>query len=241
MEKSLIITPTGCQYYLDNEYDRTNHWLFTDRLKRDYDTCMVVFNDFNPEQNTYDMLIRKKGLKWNMLNDICEQIKWEQYDYIGYWDDDYCTDIQSVNKSLEIARQHDLPYYQMSLTSWTVYPILEQKKNLKLSRTNFIELGVPFFRNDIFRKLLKFTNDYKSESSWGIDKVLAYYFNTPAAIIHDVSVKHMRSESSYDKTEAFKEMDYLMRDFFPKYMKKNFNYDYQYTDKLLIYGEFPKT
>jgi hypothetical protein len=40
----------------------------------------------------------------------------------------------------------------------------------------------------------------------------------------------MRTESWYDKTDAFRDMEYLMRDFFPKYMKDKFGIDYIYND-----------
>ena len=119
----------------------------------------------------------------------------------------------------------------MLFRSWTVYPCLEQNKDYIFTETNFIELGVPFFRNDIFRKVLRFLNDYKYEKSdWGIDKVLCYYLQASAHVIHDVSIKHMRLESSYSKEDGFREMNYLMTDFFPKYMKEKFNIDYSPID-----------
>jgi hypothetical protein len=37
-------------------------------------------------------------------------------------------------------------------------------------------------------------------------------------------------ESTYNKEDGFREMEYLMREFFPKYMKENFGLDYQYSD-----------
>jgi hypothetical protein len=37
--------------------------------------------------------------------------------------------------------------------------------------------------------------------------------------------------SSYSKEDGFREMNYLMTDFFPKYMKEKFNINYVYTDK----------
>jgi len=232
--KSLLITPTGTNIFFDDAYDRENHWRFT-KPERTYETLVVVYNDFQPEPGTYDFIIRKQGRKWNMLPEICDMFNWQDYDYIGYWDDDYCTDIQSVNKALAYARQFDFRLFQQSLTSWTVYPILEQNKEFLFSETNFIELGVPVFRNDIFRKVLRFLRDYQyKESDWGIDKVLCYYLQQSAHVIHDVSIKHMRRESSYDKEAGFREMSYLMNDFFPKYMKENFNIDYTPIDKQIM-------
>jgi hypothetical protein len=99
------------------------------------------------------------------------------------------------------------------------------------TETNFIESGVPFFRNDIFRKFLHFLNEYDYvESEWGIDKILCHLFQGTAHVVHETTVRHMRPESWYDKTNAHHEMELLMRDFFPKYMKKHFDIDYQYSD-----------
>jgi hypothetical protein len=93
--------------------------------ERTYDVCVVVFKeDFEPEPGTYDMIIRKKGLKYKLIPQVCDMIKWENYDYIGTWDDDYCTDIQSVNRSLELARRHDFRLFQQAVTSFNTFPCL---------------------------------------------------------------------------------------------------------------------
>ena len=111
MNKALIITPTGTDYFLDDAYDKENHWRFT-KPERTYETCVVVFNDHQPEPGTYDYIIRWKGLKWNLIPEVCKIINWEDYDYIGCWDDDYVTDIQSVNRALALARQYDFRLFQ---------------------------------------------------------------------------------------------------------------------------------
>jgi hypothetical protein len=235
--KALIITPTGCSMFFDEEYDKDNHW----RKKTDgrsYEVCVIGFKeDYVPEENTYDYFfqypVRKK---WKQLPELCDflaekGIKWWNYDYIGYWDDDYCTDIQSVELALRLARQFDMRLFQQSLTSWTVYPCLRQNKDWLFSETDFTEMGVPFYRADIFKKVLTLLEDYVyNESEWGIDKVMCFYLQQSAHVIHACSIKHMRRESWYDKNNAFKEMDYLMHEWFPKYMKDTFNLDYKYND-----------
>lgn len=225
MDKALIITPTGCPMYFDPAYDKDNHWRHV-RPNRTFETLVVVFNDFVPEEGTYDYLIRKAGRKWNLLPEICKVFDWSKYDYVGFWDDDYTTDIQSVEMALAAARQFNFPYFQQALTSWTVYPCLEYNPNIFFAETNFTELGVPFFRNDIFKKVLDFLGDYKyNESDWGIDKILSTYLGENPFIFHGSTIKHMRRESSYSKEAGFREMNYLMYDFFPKYMKERFGRD----------------
>jgi hypothetical protein len=48
----------------------------------------------------------------------------------------------------------------------------------------------------------------------------------------------MRRESWYDKSNAFKEMDYLMKEWFPKYMKEQFGSDYQYHDSQVVIEKY---
>ncbi len=231
MNKALIITPTGRPIYHHEDYDKDNHWRFT-KPERTYETCVVVYNDFQPEPGTYDYIIRRKGLKWNLVPEVSKIINWEDYDYIGVWDDDYATDIQSINKSLAYARRYDFRLFQQSTTSFQTYDCLKHNPEFAFTETNFIELGVPFFRNDIYRKVLRFLNDYRYEKSdWGIDKVLCYYLQASAHVVHETTVRHMLpDESTYNKEDGFREMEYLMRDFFPKYMRDNFGLDYQYSD-----------
>jgi hypothetical protein len=231
MNKALIITPTGRPIYHHEDYDKDNHWRFT-KPERTYETCVVVYNDFQPEPGTYDYIIRRKGLKWNLVPEVSKIINWQDYDYIGVWDDDYASDIQSVNLALTYARRYDFRLFQQATTSFQTYDCLKHNPEFAFTETNFIELGVPFFRNDIYRKVLRFLDAYRYEKSdWGIDKVLCYYLQASAHVVHDSTVRHMLpDESTYNKEDGFREMEYLMREFFPKYMKENFGLDYQYSD-----------
>jgi hypothetical protein len=235
MNKALIISPTGRPIYFHEDYDKDNHWRYT-KPERTYETCVVLYNDFVPEPNTYDMIVRQKGFKWKVLPELSKKIKWEDYDYIGFWDDDYATDIQSINKALAYARRYDFRLFQQATTSFQTYDCLKHNPEYAFTETNFIEIGIPFFRNDIFRKMIHFIEDYNNdttnwEASWGIDKVMCYYLQASAHVVHETTARHMVPESSmYDKTDAFREMEYLMRDFFPRYMREKFDLEYQYTD-----------
>ena len=242
MHNALIISPTGCPMYFDDDYDKDNHWRYT-KPERTYETFVVGFReDFVPEPDSYDRFVHYPiRHKWKQVPELLDifNIKWYNYDYVGIWDDDYCTDIQSVNRSLELARQFDFPFFQQSLRSWTVYKCLEQDTSCNFTKTNFTEMGIPFYRQDIFRKVLRLLNDYQyKESEWGIDKIMCDYLRLPAYIVHEVSAKHMRRESWYDKSNAFREMDYLMKDWFPKYMKEKFGLDYSYHDNQVVIEKY---
>lgn len=235
MHKALIITPTGRPLFFHEDYDKENHWRFT-KLERTYETCVVTYNDFVPEEGTYDYIVHHEGWKWKMLPELSKKIAWQEYDYIGYWDDDYACDIQSVNGALNLARKFDFRLFQQATTSFQWYDCLKPRKEWDFSETNFIEIGVPFFRNDIFRKVIHFIEDYSADTtnwqaSWGIDKVLCFYLQQTAHVVHAHTVRHMVPENSlYDKTAAHVEMDYLMQNFFPRYMREKFGIEYHYTD-----------
>jgi hypothetical protein len=47
----------------------------------------------------------------------------------------------------------------------------------------------------------------------------------------------MRRESSYDHQDGFREMHYLMTEFFPKYMKEKYGVEYKYTDQQVVISE----
>ena len=230
--RALIITPTGCPIMEHEDYDSGKHWRMT-LPERTYDTCVVAFReDFEPEPNSYDMIIRKKGYKYKLIPQIADMIKWDHYDYIGCWDDDYATDVRSVNRSLELARKFDFRFFQQAVTSFNTFPCLRHNPEYTFSETNFVESGIVFFRVDMFRKLLDFLRAYDyNESEWGIDKILAYLFQGTAHVVHEVTARHMREDESwYDKANAHREMEYLMREFFPQYMLDTYGIVYKYND-----------
>jgi hypothetical protein len=231
-DRALIFTPTGVPMFFHEDYDKDNHWRYR-KPERTYDTCLIVYNDFEPEPGTYDFIIRRKGLKWNLLNEVSKMINWDDYDYIGCIDDDWCTDIQSMNRAFELARAFDFRLFHLSVTSFNTFPCMRHNPEYVFTETNFVECGAPIFRNDKFRKMMKFLDDYKYEKSdWGLDKIMCHYLNTTAHVVHDVTIRHCREgESTYDHNDGFREMEYLMKDFYPKYSKEKLGRDYEYSDK----------
>ena len=225
MEKALIFTAVGTGLFFDDSYDKENHWRFT-KPERTYETCAIVFNDFEPEPNTYDHIVRQKGLKWNIIPEVAKTFDWRKYDYIGCFDDDYTTDIQSMNESLAIARHYDFRVFHQSLTSKCSWPLMMHNPELFFTETDFIECGTPFFRNDMFEKLLPLITDYTNDKSeWGLDKIWCHWLETTGHVIHKNTIKHMRTQgegtSYYTLDDAFAAMNYLLTDFYPKYVKEN--------------------
>ena len=96
MDNALIISPTGCSMFFDDAYDKNHHWRSTNAL-RTYETVIIGFKeDYEPESNSYDHFFHYPiRYKWKQLPELLNFLKtknihWENYDYIGYWDDDYC-------------------------------------------------------------------------------------------------------------------------------------------------------
>lgn len=235
MDKSLIFVPTGVPLFFHEDYDKENHWRFR-KSGRSYEVCLMVYNDFEPEPGTYDYIIRCKGLKWNILNEVSKMFNYNNYDYVGAIDDDFCTDIESMNKALSIARNFDFRLFHLSVTSFNTFPCMRHNPEYFFTETNFIECGAPIFRVDKFRKMMRFLDDYKyQKSDWGLDKIMCHYLNTTAHVIHDVTIRHCREgESTYDHADGFREMEYLMREFYPKYSKEKLGRDYTYSDEQRI-------
>ena len=232
MEKALIFTAVGTGLFFDDAYDKENHWRFT-KPERTYETCAIVFNDFEPESNTYDYIIRKKGFKWNIIPEVAANFNLDKYDYIGCYDDDHTTDIQSLNGALAIARHYDFKLFTQSFASKNDWPCLMNDPSLIYTETDFIELSVPIFRTDMFKKLLPLLLDYKiTTSDWGLDKVWCHFLQTTANVVHFNTIKHMRlNDSHYDRNDAFKAMEYFLTDYYPKYVKEHMGIDnYQHVE-----------
>ena len=104
---NLIICPVGNPLTFNDKFDKENHWRYT-KENRLYETLVFQYSDFIPEENTYDMLIRKSGQKWFLIKEHLKNINYENYDYIGFLDDDLITDVDNLNTAIKIAQENDL-------------------------------------------------------------------------------------------------------------------------------------
>lgn len=232
MEKALIFTAIGTGLFFDDSYDKENHWRFT-KPERTYETCAIVFNDFEPEPNTYDYIFRKKGFKYDIITEVAKEFDLDKYDYIGYYDDDHTTDIQSLNETLAIARHYDFKLLSQSFASKNDWPVMDHDPSLFYTETSFIEMSIPIFRTDMFKKILCLFDDYKDKKvGWGIDLIFCHFLQTNAHVIHKNTAKHMRPNNShYDRSEALTRMHEFLNDFYPKYVKEHLGIDnYQYNE-----------
>jgi hypothetical protein len=229
MKKSLIFMPVNKNIEFYSAYDCDNHWRYL-KPERNYETVLCKFQDFDVEPNTYDyMLPQKKGFKFELVKYFLDTFDYSNYEYVGFFDDDLVTDIKSINRALEIAKENDLKIFQMSLTdgSHLNHPITEQNKNLKYTTTNFVECMAPFYHVSLIEKFRDLWNYYNFKSGWGLDCVITDIFKMPSAVIHEVSLYHKPAPagSTYNRGSAHQEMLDVWHTFYPKYMKAVYNED----------------
>jgi hypothetical protein len=229
--RNLIICPVGNPISFDVRFDREKHWRYI-HDDRKYETLIFQYSDYVPENNTYDRLIEQKGFKWSLSKEWLPKIDYTQYDYIGFMDDDLVTDRENINRALDIAYEKDLKLFQLSVTedSDMFYSILKNKPGVKYTKTNFVEVMGPFIHTSLIPKCLDLWNMYDIYTGWGFDKVLCQLTETDAAVIHASQMYHPKRSGNYDKTKAFAEMDTLLYDIFPIYMKIKGIYDWKYIE-----------
>jgi len=228
---NLIICPVGNALTFDDRFDKENHWRYT-KDNRLYETLVFQYSDYEPEQNTYDRLIKKSGFKWSLVKELFKDFDYSKYEYIGFFDDDLITDIQNVNRTLQLAKEKDLKIFQMSVTqdSDMFYGILKNKTGVKYTVTNFNEVMGPFIHTSLIPLCVELWEKYDIYTGWGFDKVLCDLTQTDASVIHCSQMYHPKRYGNYDKTKAFVEMDNLLQNVFPKFMKDKYKRDWTFVD-----------
>lgn len=223
---NIIFSPVGIPLNFHDAYDKVNHWRYT-KPNRNYQTVVCKYNDYEPDTNTYDYIFEKTGYKWDLVKHFLEMFDYNKYEYIGFWDDDLVTDIQSVNRALEIATEKNMKMFQLSTIagSDSTHRILHQRQELKYSITNFNEGMGQFFHRTMIPILLEFFQYHEVKSGWGFDLILSAITKEKCGVIHEVSMYHPGKVSYYDKSEAFSEMYKILQDVYPKFMKGYHNED----------------
>ena len=230
---NLIFSAVGNPVLTSDHYDKDNHWRFT-KPERNYKTIVCCYKDeFTPEEGTYDEMYRDKGYKWQIVNKFLQQHDCSQYEYVAFFDDDVITDIQSVNRAIDIAKRNDFKLFQMSMKhgSESAHGILWQDEQLVWSRTNFVEGMGTFFHSSLLPCLTDFFKLHDARTGWGLDVIFGPMTKTTPAVIHEVSMFHPPedfkgySPSYYDTKVAVDEMNFILTDVYPRFMKMHYNED----------------
>ena len=233
-KRNLVIVPVGNpidkfvkMHNLD--FDMSTHWRnLNNDQPRNYDILAIQYSDYVPEGWTYDELIVMKGFKWEHLKYLNEFYKFNQYQYIGVYDDDVVLSKQTMTDSFDFATERNLAAFQLSVDekSESSYPILRQNPMLLWAETNFMEIMCPVFRHDCYVKLIELISKYDVKWGWGLDYVFAPLFESNIGVLHHLSMFHparLDTGTNVDKTDAFAEMEKLLGEHFPKYKQQQWH------------------
>ena len=223
---NVIFCPVGIPLNYHDAYDKDNHWRKVNGIQRNYKTIVYQYKDFDIEPNTYDRLEKRTGWKWEIVKEFLKTLDYTKYEYIGFFDDDLITDIQSINRALIIAKNNDIQLFQMSLNedSEKQHFVTYQDRGISYSITNFVEGMGPFIHSSLIPKVIKFLEYHDVKSGWGFDIVLSSILKAKTAVIHEVSMHHVPKHNPYyDKSAAFAEMYDIMNNVYPKFMKGYYN------------------
>jgi hypothetical protein len=221
--RNAIFVPVGIPIAFHPSYDRDNHWRMV-KPTRNYEVVAYNYNNFQPESGTYDILVKDRGYKWEMAKHFLETFDYTEYDYIGFWDDDLITDIQSINRAIEIAVDNNLKLFQLSTISGSdsTHTILHQDLSKSYSKTNFNEGMGQFVHSSLIPIILQFFKHHKVKSGWGFDLIMSSICKEKCGVIHEVSMYHPAKPSSYDKTLAHSEMHKILTWVYPNFMKDQY-------------------
>lgn len=223
MMNNIIFVPVGIPLAYHDAYDKDNHWRMK-KPSRNYTVAAYTYSDFQPEPDTYDILVKDKGLKWELARHFLETFDYRDYEYIGFWDDDLITDIHSINRAIEIATKNNLKLFQLStiLGSDSTHRILHQDSTKSYSVTNFNEGMGQFVHSSLIPTVLQFFEHHSVQSGWGFDMVMSSICKEKCGVMHEVSMYHPAKPSSYDKGQAHNEMHKILTSVYPDFMKDQY-------------------
>jgi len=232
--KSLIFCPVGIPVHTYPAlYDENNHWRFT-KPERLYDTVVYQYkDDFVPEPGTYDFIEKAKGYKWEIAKHFLDTFDYSGYEYIGFFDDDVITDIESVNHAITLATEKNIKLFQLSLAdgSERSHHILFQDKSLKYSITSFNEGMGCFIHVSLIPIFLEFCKFHQPKSGCGLDLIMAHITKEQAMVIHERSMFHPPREfygyvsKYYDQSAADSEMYHILGNVYPQFMRHKYGQD----------------
>jgi hypothetical protein len=153
-------------------------------------------NQSNPKQQT------KPGTQHNPGNQIAPRNK--DYRYIGFFDDDLAISISGINRLLEIATRENMDAFQAATDdkSYTSHAFTVQQPGIEWAPVDWVEIMCPFYRKEIFDAAHEFYAN--NISSYGLDNYAIPFFQkilglTKTAVIHAVSVAHLKPVTNGDK------------------------------------------
>jgi hypothetical protein len=225
----------------DEHHDSNNHFRLV-KPGRDYVTVACVYNDYVPERNTYDFIYRQQGMKWELVKTFINTFDLRRYQYIGLFDEDLVTDIDSMNGAIDIARRNNFKLWQMSIdlrNYSSVHQPLNNVPGIEYTKTNFIEGQCPLFSSELIQMLRDLHNKRLVKTGWGYDLVWNHAFGVDSYVVHKHTITNMKpcspDVSSYSHHDGLRELNESIqmsyREFIKEYYGKTLNrsqYPYKY-------------
>jgi hypothetical protein len=157
------------------------------------DFMLIAYDDivFVPGKNA--QLTREPGYKWPLAIKYLHPDKVADYDYLAIWDDDIGIGTFSLDPFIDLMRFNGLLMAQPALRSpyWISHPIVGQQRGRVGRFTNFVEVMVPVFSREGWRRFYPFLTE-ENTSGWGYD----YVPIEPRGIVDSMYVIHTRPVSS---------------------------------------------
>lgn len=187
--KNMVFSSVGDNSYFYRDWVSQN---------MNYDIYLIYYGNHNNIYNSYKnnknikFIIKKKGSKFQNLyfffHHFVDIIK--QYTHFFILDDDIIIDSDNINKMFVYSNTYKLDICGPSFSNKGIisHGVNLNKKNVKLSYTNFIEVNTPLFSKNAIEKLMIYLD--KSLIGWGIDYLYIWSNGINKkksyAIIHDV-------------------------------------------------------
>ena len=190
----LVIIPVG-----NNSYHIKNNWHL--KNDRNFDLCLNYFEDDSNKALLYekdaDYFFRLKGTKWQICISLLETNDfWKNYKYIWFPDDDLVFHLNDVNDMFTLVDSKSYLLAQPSLYNVNVSHIFLTNRGNKSTKIHFIEIQMPCFEINIFKKYIyNFLIDNKwNKSGWGFDLWWSNMKQVPVEkyLLHEFKVLHTK-------------------------------------------------
>ena len=170
-----------------------------------FDLFIIDYSGENHEQAVQKFqpsfyLSKKSECKGDLMQNVYEYLQSNiknNYNYIGFIDDDIYFTIADLNKLIFIATLEKLDVFQASLTHDSYYNHRQfiHKAGVQIQKTWWVEIMSPFYCYEVFMAAGPYLN--KSISGTGTDVYLIPTIQqiigkTNTAVVHAVQMKHCR-------------------------------------------------
>jgi hypothetical protein len=230
MKPSLIIVPTGGPVpFAPNLFSDQSHWRHVGN-ERNYEVHVYNYNNYDIEPGTYDHITYKQGLKWQIVRDAVQSVDYQQYEYIGFWDDDVVTSNDSLNTAITTAFSAGAKVWQMSTYKdgagfGGLYHLLVNRPNVNYTVVPHVEGQCPFVHSSLIPMFRKYIDFWKPTYGWGFDVTLAAALGVQPMCIHKTWMFHKRSgPTRYDVDASVDEYCKII-DGFGDWMKYAYDVD----------------